>query len=188
MLENAVTSGAKDILGSASLTPPALNLKLKAITLGRGTQNYTCASESSTPVAVGAKAELLDASAILPHLPKKDALAILNQLPSYLVNYDFDTVENSTIPKIGSHIFTADKVPRFYLGDCGTFAGKKTENISAPAADNAVDWLRLDSVEGSVKLSVAYRVHTAGGRPPKTCKNQPSKIEIPYASHYWFYG
>lgn len=176
------------IPGSASLTPPASGLHLKAITLGRGTQNYTCSSASAGPVSVGAKADLLDASVLLPHLPKHEADQILNQLPSYLVNLNFDTIENSTIPIMGHHIFSADKVPQFILGKVGTLAGKKAENISAPSQANGVDWLKLDSIAGSVNLKEAYRVETAGGKPPKTCAGQPANIEVPYAAQYWFYG
>ena len=176
------------IVGAASLTPPADGLKLKAITLGRGTQNYSCTSPFATPVSLGAKADLLDASVILPHLPKHEAEQILNQLPSYLVNYNFDNIENSTIPILGYHIFSADKVPYFSLGKIGTLAGRKVENISAPAQANAIDWLKLDSVAGSVNLKEGYRVETAGGKPPKTCTGQPAQIEIPYAAQYWLYG
>lgn len=143
---------------------------------------------SAAPVSVGAKADLLDASVLLPHIPKHEAEQILNQLPSYLVNFNFDTIENSTIPILGQHIFSIDKVPEFSLGKVGTLKAKKVEGISAPAKANAVDWLKLDSVEGSVNLREAYRVHTAGGKPPKTCAGQPAKIEVPYATQYWFYG
>ena len=175
-------------VGSQSLTGPSHDLKLKAITLGHGTQNYTCDYGSPAPVAVGAKAELLDASALLPLLPKNEATQILNQLPGYLANYNFDMIENSTIPVIGTHIFTADKVPYFFLGKLGILGGKKAEAIAAPSTGKDVDWLKLEAITGSVGLTTVYRLATAKGVPPKTCVGQPKDILVPYAAQYWFYG
>ncbi|KAK8201619.1 hypothetical protein IWZ01DRAFT_126852 [Phyllosticta capitalensis] len=54
-------------LPSSSLPSPASNLTLYAVTLGLGTQNYSCVdlSSSDEPTAVGAVASLYDISAVL---------------------------------------------------------------------------------------------------------------------------
>ncbi|KAL8942353.1 MAG: hypothetical protein Q9216_001735 [Gyalolechia sp. 2 TL-2023] len=185
--------------GTASLPSPTAGLSLKAITLGRGTQNYTCAAGSTAaPVAVGAKADLLDATPLLPLFPSSESQAILNLLPEYLVSFDFATIKNSTIPGLGKHIFDATGVPTFDLGSIGILKAKKTANIAAPPTackgangkgDGAVDWLALTEAPGSVSLKEVYRVHTAGGKAPKSCGGGAARqIEVHYASQYWFFG
>ncbi|KAL8720506.1 MAG: hypothetical protein Q9225_002628 [Loekoesia sp. 1 TL-2023] len=185
--------------GSATLPSPTAGLSLKAITLGRGTQNYTCAAGSTAaPVAVGAKADLLDATPLLPVLPSSQSQAILNMLPEYLVSFDFATLENSTIPILGRHIFDAAGVPQFDLGRIGLLKAKKLANIAAPPTackgangkgDGAVDWLALTEAPGSVTLKEVYRVHTAGGKAPASCGGGAAHhIEVQYAAQYWFFA
>ena len=162
-------------------------MTLKAITLGRGTQNYTCAPGSTTaPVAVGAVAELLDISTLIPLLPAKKAMEIINELPSYLINFNFDQIANSSIRPCGHHYFTAAGVPTFNLGKKGFLSGKKSGDIVAPGGAD-VDWLQLTAIDPST-LKAVYRVHTVKGKPPKTCQGQPAAIEVQYAAQYWFYG
>ncbi|KAL8825936.1 MAG: hypothetical protein Q9170_007603, partial [Blastenia crenularia] len=184
---------------SATLPSPTTGLSLKAITLGRGTQNYTCAANSTgPPVATGAKADLLDATPLLPLFPSSESQAILNLLPEYLVSFDFATIENSTIPILGRHIFDAAGVPTFDLGSVGLLKAKKIANIAAPATackgtngkgNGAVDWLALTEAPGSVTLKEVYRVETAGGKAPKTCRGGAAHhIEIQYAAQYWFFA
>ena len=185
-------------LGETALPSPTANLTLKAITLGRGTQNYTCAPGSTgAPAAVGAIAELLDASALLPLLPPRRGMQILNLLPSYLVSLSSAAVGNASIPIIGRHYFDATGVPTFDLGSTGLLRGGVAASIPAPAnasrgPDNqgvgAVTWLDLADVGGSRGLSQGYRVETAGGRQPVSCSGQPEDIEVQYAAQYWFYG
>lgn len=78
----------------------------------------------------------------------------------------------------------------------GILKGKKDAAIAAPKhackgpngkGRGAVDWLALCAVDGSQNLEMGYRVETAGGKPPKSCKGQPAKIEVQYAAQYWFY-
>ncbi|KAL8909074.1 MAG: hypothetical protein Q9207_000408 [Kuettlingeria erythrocarpa] len=185
--------------GSASLPPPVTGLSLKAITLGRGTQNYTCAAGSTAPpVSVGAKADLLDATPLLPSLPSSESQLILNLLPEYLVSFDFATIENSSIPILGKHIFDAAGVPTFDLGKLGLLKAKKIANITAPATackgangkgNGAIDWLALTDAPGSSELKEVYRVHTAGGKAPASCGGGPARsINVDYAAQYWFFG
>ncbi|KAL8763050.1 MAG: hypothetical protein Q9184_001077 [Pyrenodesmia sp. 2 TL-2023] len=185
--------------GSASLPPPATSLSLKAITLGRGTQNYTCAAGSTAaPVPIGAKADLLDATPLLPLFPSSESQSILNLLPEYLVSFDFATIQNSSIPILGKHIFDAAGVPTFDLGKLGLLKAKRVANIAAPATackgpngkgNGAIDWLALTEAPGSNGLKEVYRVYTAGGRAPASCGGGPARpINIEYASQYWFFG
>lgn len=177
---------------------PATGLTLKAITLGRGTQNYTCAAGSNAaPVAVGAKADLLDATPLLPLFPSSESQQILNLLPEYLVSFDFATIENSTIPILGRHIFDAAGVPTFDLGKDGLLKAKKAASITAPATackgangkgNGAVDWLALNEASGSNGLKEVYRVETAGGKAPASCGGGAAhNITVPYAAQYWFF-
>ncbi|KAL8821720.1 MAG: hypothetical protein Q9223_000294 [Gallowayella weberi] len=185
--------------GSASLPAPTAGLTLKAITLGRGTQNYTCAAGSTAaPVAVGAKADLFDVSPFIPFLPASEAQNILNILPSYLVSFDLTLIANTHIPILGKHIFDASGVPTFDLRRKGLLKAKKTGNIAAPKTaskgsngqgQGAVDWLVLGEAPGSVGLKQVYRVYTAGGKAPASCDGAAARtIEVQYAAQYWFFG
>ncbi|KAL9013870.1 MAG: hypothetical protein Q9173_001447 [Seirophora scorigena] len=185
--------------GSASLPSPAPGLSLKAITLGHGTQNYTCAAGSTaSPVAVGAKAALLDVTPFLPFLSAAQSLQVLNLITEYLVSFDTATIENSKVPKLGRHIFDATGVPTFDLGKKGFLRAKKAAGIAAPAKAckgangrgyGAVDWLALTDAPGSVGLKEVYRVQTAGGKAPASCGGRAARdITVQYAAQYWFYG
>ncbi|KAL8848729.1 MAG: hypothetical protein Q9221_006273 [Calogaya cf. arnoldii] len=186
--------------GSATLPSPTPGLSLKAITLGRGTQNYTCAAGSTAaPVAIGAKADLLDVSSFLPLIPSpKKAQTILNLLPQYLLSFDFAVIQDAKISILGKHYFDAAGVPVFDLGEKGVLKAKKVAGIAAPKTaskgvngqgDGAVDWLALTEAAGSVGLKECYRVETAGGKAPASCGGGPARsIEVQYATQYWFFG
>ncbi|KAL8915596.1 MAG: hypothetical protein Q9171_000161 [Xanthocarpia ochracea] len=185
--------------GTASLPPPTPGLSLKAITLGRGTQNYTCAAGSTAaPIAIGAVADLLDVTPLLPNFRSSRAQSILKLLPSYLVSFASDIIASAPIPVLGKHTFDAAGVPVFDLGKKGCLKGKKVAGIAAPKTaslgangkgDGAVDWLMLTAVPGSTLLKEVFRVETAGGKAPASCGGGPARqIQVEYATHYWFYG
>jgi hypothetical protein len=96
----------------------------------------------------------------------------------------------------GHHEFTETGVPLFKLitdkTNYGWVKAKPAANSTAPATANkgvdkngAVTWLKLAAVEGDYKE--VYRIETAGGAPPKTCKDQTATFQVPYAAQYWFY-
>ncbi|KAL8775025.1 MAG: hypothetical protein Q9209_000504 [Squamulea sp. 1 TL-2023] len=185
--------------GSASLPSPTPGLSLKAITLGRGTQNYTCAAGSTAaPVAIGAKADLLDVTPFLSLVSPSQAQSILNLLTSYLVSFDFGVITKTSIPILGKHIFDAAGVPVFDLGKKGYLKAKKIANIAAPKTackgadgkgDGAIDWLTLTEAPGSTLMKEVYRVETAGGKAPASCGGGAARnIEVQYATQYWFFG
>ena len=95
----------------------------------------------------------------------------------------------------GQHIFTGSGTPDFDLGEVGEFLGKKAADIVAPEGSpqgenglGSVNWLKLSDAGGSQGITEAYRVDTAGGKPPKTCDGQEGILTSPYATLYWFYG
>ncbi|PTU24572.1 hypothetical protein P175DRAFT_0528067 [Aspergillus ochraceoroseus IBT 24754] len=188
-------------LPSCSLPAPTAGLHLQYVTLGRGTQNYTCSSSSSsaTPVAVGATAILFDASCVA----SLDT-TILHNLPDLLKRVPLSGAEITTqlldwltgqTMKLGKHFFTAEGAPFFDLRHAGAnddFArAAKVAQVDAPAQfalgeTRDVAWLQLKGVEGGIKE--VYRVQTAGGGPPATCEGMPSSFTVDYAAEYWFYA
>ncbi|KAJ9269024.1 hypothetical protein DTO212C5_4863 [Paecilomyces variotii] len=192
------------------LPPPSADLRLKYVTLGRGTQNYTCASSdaSTAPVAVGAVATLFDASWIASSFPK-----LLDQVPPLLEQIPLDNLTSAvgalrTPPAahghggnlaIGKHYFTDSTTPFFDFRVSGLedwAAARKNASVNAPAPSTAtvndvstpdVAWLQLIAKDG-VGIKEVYRVITAGGSAPATCEGQASSIEVQYAAQYWFYG
>ncbi|RAQ99251.1 malate dehydrogenase protein [Stemphylium lycopersici] len=54
----------------------------------------------------------------------------------------------------------------------------------------AVSWLYLQHKEGITQggINTVYRVETAGGNKPDTCKGMPAAWEVKYAAQYWVYG
>ncbi|KAI9881555.1 MAG: hypothetical protein M1830_000119 [Pleopsidium flavum] len=224
--------------GTVSLPPPSPHLSLKAITLARGVQNYTCPSlpptpptsapttttspcTTTTPTPIGALATLYDASPLLCYLSTRSPgheQSILNLLPTYLAIFPFpnilpssssnknknknsksttdnnghvdaDNPSNPHLPVLGTHYFDALSIPTFDLRpQVGFFKGRKTGDIPAPVA-GAVDWLKLESGEGSQGIGEVYRVVTAGGKAPGSCEGLAGRgVEVEYAAQYWFYG
>lgn len=187
--------------GTASLPSPIDGTCLKAITLGRGTQNYTCATNtaSSVPVAIGAVATLFDATPLLAFLPQEEGKELLNILPGFLVSFPYAALENSSLPIKGHHYFNAAGVPTFDLTSTGVglLLGGKIGDVLPPkrsiagpddVGNGAVDWLTLTAKPGSSNLQEVYRTWTAGGKPPANCADQPPVITMQYAAQYWFYG
>lgn len=158
-------------------------LSLKYITLGVGTQNYSCSATGAVPTAIGAVADLYDASLLL-------ASAKSSLIPSFAaVAYSTHTWFN--LPTLGHHFFSAAGVPTFDLESHGYLSAKKVASVPAPkgSIQPSVDWLFLqDDGRGvSKNLKAVYRVETAGGSAPATCSSA-GVVKVPYAAEYWFYG
>ncbi|KAL9131355.1 MAG: hypothetical protein Q9217_000682 [Psora testacea] len=190
--------GYKVPLSNGSMTLPDPNGRLKAITLGRGTQNYTCNSTTPAPVLVGALATMLDLSPLLPTIPADEGMKILEILPAYLLNFGLDTIMNFAMPIVGHHFFDELGIPTFDLGKLGCLEGKKVTgaDLVAPASASpgqegvgggAVNWLKLGDAGGSKGVDQVYRVNTAGGKAPAQCEKVDS-FQEEYAALYWFYG
>lgn len=182
-------------IGSDHLALPPAPSKLKYITLGYGTQNYTCEKGGpDAPQAIGAEAKLIDACVLfLPLIPTKKALQYLNEFPELLYQHDYAALDKSPLPIIGHHYFAntgpkaVNGTPTFDLGSNGFLSAKKDKGIKAPGGVG-VDWLQLSAKEPSTKLTAVYRLQTYKGQAPKSCAGQPEKIQVRYAAQYWFYG
>lgn len=196
------------------LSAPSPNLTLRHVAIGRGTQNYTCASSDtlSIPVAIGAVATLYNASCIAATFP-----ALLFQLSNLALQYPLPTkpqagLAPSNIQLSGQHFFAADGTPVFDLDTTtrryGQIAAQKAENVPAPPGSvmgpagqggyGSVAWLKLVAKDvredflGKEKwvnsFTEMYRVNTAGGSPPKNCEGMDEAFEVQYATEYWFYA
>ncbi|OJI98759.1 hypothetical protein ASPVEDRAFT_25610 [Aspergillus versicolor CBS 583.65] len=192
----------------STLPAPSKGLELKFVTVGRGTQNYTCPANNNTakPKAIGATANLFDASCIAAlHLDSDSG----KQFPIHIIPDVLKPIAMGTVDfladmlsrtrgqdmEIGKHYFTADGVPFFDLRSQHSsndwLSCQKEAEMPAPerpgnGVNEDVAWLKLKHVDGG--LSEVYRLHTAGGSPPATCEGISGEFTMEYAAEYWFYG
>lgn len=162
--------------------------------VGRGIQNYTCATSSSIPVALGAIATLFDATSLA-----YTNINALNAIPPTVVYLPVPSNELFTasgmFPVLGHHFFDSASTPSFVFTNGKALYAGKTGDIKAPAtADKgpmgtgAVDWLSLvkKATYTSNGLSEVYRVETAGGMQETNC-TVAGVMSIPYSALYWFF-
>ncbi|TGZ80700.1 hypothetical protein EX30DRAFT_341355 [Ascodesmis nigricans] len=181
---------------STAFSQPEANLDISGVYFGHGTQNYTCASStsSSLPQPNGAIATLIDISCLLKH--NADAA---HKLPrQFMSSKGHGELMNSLINVFavaGDHYFPDATTPvfDFYKDETKRFVGKKKENVACPKTDiigdhGTVDWLNLDATELAKGFKRAYRVVTAGGKPPATCEGMAETFEVHYATEYWFWS
>jgi hypothetical protein len=156
-----------------TLTPPGADVSLVLIALGHGTQNYSCASETATPTAIGAVAELFNASCAVA--------SGSNSLGSIA----------EEAASIGAHFFVDSTTPDFDIIGLGNTQAKKVESMAAPQATN-VPWLKLDAqVQGTTSaVKNIYRLETVGGVAPKNCVGQKAGdvVTVEYEAQYWVYA
>ncbi|KAF2643684.1 hypothetical protein P280DRAFT_214664 [Massarina eburnea CBS 473.64] len=200
------------ILPQSDLPKPD-GLELKYVLLGIGTQNYTCTTGNATaaPGTTGAVAKLYDLGTRLNADPMAQwkintisglALSLStygNWLDSYLKlegynewlgNHFFTKADATTnYPTFSLNKVKATPYPLAMVSKKDAFDAPKT---SCPGAKNegAVPWLRLvDDKNLSVGgVNTVYRLETAGGKSPATCKGQKESFEVSYAAQYWVYG
>ncbi|KAL4934301.1 uncharacterized protein BDV17DRAFT_4594 [Aspergillus undulatus] len=169
------------------------------VALGRGTQNYTCATSTadSEPVAVGAVARLYNATCFAASYPE-----MIELLPAITYRMSLPTEEANPLPPtnlnlIGHHffegsvpVFNMDTTPTRQLGIAKV---KKDGDLDAPTTalqgeNGAVPWLLLGRTNGTVgAYSSVYRVDTAGGASPKTCEGMEEEFTVEYAANYYMY-
>jgi hypothetical protein len=163
----------------STLTPPASDLQLVLVALGEGTQNYTCgANLTAAPTAIGAVAQLFDASCAMANNPGASTRAL-------------GTIEESA-KSIGAHFFVDNSTPDFDIVGLGNTQAKKAEDCNAPQPTADVKWLRLEAkAEGSSSaVKQIYRLNTVGGMAPKTCegKGVGEVVAVQYQAQYWIYA
>jgi len=176
-----------------ALPAPPTGSVLTHVAIGRGTQNYSCATNtaSSVPVQVGANATLFNFTCVAAQYP-----TLFNGIPQ--IAYKFPIPELSTPQNpaqnllSGEHYFLDTTTPFFDLDlgskQLGEVACTKTNASNAPNPSSDVPWLHLKvkSADGTTITDV-YRLETVGGVAPATCSGQPSLIYVQYAAQYWFY-
>lgn len=169
---------------------------LRHIAIGRGTQNYTCASSTSSdiPVAAGAVAALFNATCDAARLN----VQVLADVTRLSLNYAIPTTPAAEKRLSGHHEFTEKKIPLFKLQTPAVNYGyvqatldavKSAAPKDASKGSNglgSVPWIKLNAVEGDYKE--VYRIHTAGGVAPKTCEGLASGFTVEYSAQYWFYA
>jgi hypothetical protein len=145
-------------------------------------------------VQLGAVATLFDATKLAYY----DELA-LHSIPPIAVYIPLLRLDLplpfGDIVVLGHRFFDNTGTPTFDLQSVNKILyGTKMGDIKAPATANkgpagtgAVDWLLLTAKAGygSVGLSLAYRVVTAGGEPPNC--TVAGTMTVQYAAEYWFY-
>ena len=175
------------------LQPPSPGLTVHHIAVGRGTQNYSCATGNAdaVPKAEGAVATLFNVSCVAATYPD-----VVERIPSMAVHFnltDGDHLGPTVLPESGKHYFK-ETSPFFDLTLSGTDYGvapcAKNGTANAPSTagvgqlgEQAVTWLRLTTTEGATEnIQQVFRVNTAGGSAPATCKGMPAKFEVQYSA------
>lgn len=185
---------------SVRLSGPETNGTLAFVALGHGTQNYTCAdnSSSSVPTATGALATMFDASCVAGDVDLLADLAVaVSKLPhgaTVLAGLSLKQLTASSEDGLvlAEHFFSDPTTPNF---DFRPFDHrqwvqmKKLESVDAPstAMPGSVQWLKLGYKDG-VGIHQVYRTLTAGGNAPATCEGQQPAIQVRYAAAYYFYS
>lgn len=176
------------------LPPPTAGLKVHHVAVGRGTQNYTCDAGNATaaPKAAGAVATLFNVSCVAALYSD-----VLNAMPGMAVHFqieDASQVGPNILTKSGVHYFSDATTPFFDLNtptlDIGEAPTAKNASADAPSTasvgqlgEKAVAWLKLDTKDGATQgIKEVYRVDTAGGSPPATCKDMAATFEIEYSA------
>lgn len=208
---------SKDLSNLAKLYPQSAlpapdGQELKYVLLGIGTQNYTCATsdDSTVPGTTGAVATLYDIGTKLNNdwmakwkistisplalslsaVPKMLEWSLMSQGYEHITGHHFFAgIEGTNTP-----IFALDRLqPLPYpitkvgkLGETDAPAGACPGSNGLPA----IKWLYLKDNKGLSQggIDTVYRVETAGGNKPATCKGMKPTWEVKYAAQYWIYG
>ncbi|KNG44920.1 hypothetical protein TW65_08161 [Stemphylium lycopersici] len=161
---------------SSALVPPPSTMSLVLVALGQGTQNYTCSNSTAAPAAIGALAQLFNASCALSSDPTASTTSL-------------GSIEESA--SIGKHFFLDNTTPDFDISGLGNTVVKKVEDVAAPDAVNDVKWLRLEAQQGASTSDVkmVYRLNTVGGIAPTSCEGTTAGevMTVPYEAQYWVY-
>ncbi|KAL1597533.1 hypothetical protein SLS59_007230 [Nothophoma quercina] len=186
-----------------SALPAPDGLQLKYVLLGIGTQNYTCATgdENAAPGTTGATANLYDIGTHLNSDPFAKwtipsitplALSLSSQPTRFTQNLQSLGFEHL----VGHHFFSGAS-PVFALDQLSTSPYPltvlaKLNETDAPGsscpgtnAEGAIKWLLLkDNGKGLSQggIDTVYRVETAGGNKPATCKGQKAAFEVKYSA------
>ncbi|CAE6531193.1 unnamed protein product [Rhizoctonia solani] len=184
------TSGC-DVSAAKIVLPPGLSIprgvKPLYITVGIGTQNYTCSS-SGTYNAAGAVANLVDMSCAYTANPN-----LFNNAESwaYALFSNWQYPLKPYIDIIGKHYFITENgsgAPKFDFAQSGKgyVVTKKIGGVPSPDGSENVDWLELQNTSGNLAKYV-FRVNTIRGQPPASCRAGQT-LTVKYTAKYWFFG
>ncbi|KAG9191582.1 hypothetical protein G6011_10316 [Alternaria panax] len=184
------------------LAAPAQGTILRHIAIGRGTQNYTCASSSSSdiPKAVGAVATLFNATCDAARLNVNTLAEVTTLALDYAIPKSAEAEQRLS----GHHQFTAAGVPLFMLEtdkvnygrvECKVDGKSAAPQVATKGTNGlgSVPWLKLNATvtsEGAEPWAYneVYRIHTAGGMAPKDCSGIAGSFTVEYSAQYWFYA
>ncbi|KAK0458708.1 uncharacterized protein EV420DRAFT_1479407 [Desarmillaria tabescens] len=190
-----------DISNAKLILPPGVNLPPPTeppthITVGVGTQNYTC-SEQGTYTSIGAVAAILDISCLYG-TPRFDD--IQDVVLAAWQNSDSTTAHelSSELTLLGEHFFITNPItgtgisPEWdftaTLGNTDAFVvANETGTSPAPTGSQDVAWLSLVRILGELAKEV-YRTDTRAGQPPASCTPGSEPITVQYSAKYWFFG
>ncbi|KAK0203604.1 hypothetical protein DFS33DRAFT_1274773 [Desarmillaria ectypa] len=190
-----------DISKAQLVLPPGVKLPPPSeppthITVGVGTQNYTC-SEEGTYTNVGAVASILDISCLYG-TPLFDSIQdiVLAVWEKDDPTSAHDISDRLTL--LGEHFFITNPITGTGISPKWDFTattenseafvvGNGTARSPAPTGSQDVDWLSLDRVLGKLADEV-YRIDTRAGQPPASCIPGSEPITVKYSAKYWFFG
>lgn len=132
---------------------------------------------------------------------------LLELIPNLALQYSLPAsasanLEPSDLAVSAHHFFANATTPVFAFDsstspDLGTIFARKANSSDAPAnavpgangaGNGAVAWLYLTSTSKTIgNVKSVYRVSTAGGQPPATCKDMDAEFSVQYSALYWFY-
>ncbi len=174
-------------VGTHALPLPAADKTLKYLTLGRGVITWACNSTipgDDQPAYLHQNTDLYDVAPLARNLPDENALHAL--VPQFC-DYDYAELRNTSMNCVGRIYNQFDhtivelfgfRVPEFTI--------EITWVIPSPAGQTVNGyWDHSATVDKDWEV---YRVETAGGVTPTTCKgHENSTINVAYAAEYWFY-
>ncbi|KAK5163064.1 uncharacterized protein LTR77_010999 [Saxophila tyrrhenica] len=191
--------------------PSNSNATLQHVGLGIGVQNYTCATTTASPQAVGAIASVFDITQYKLQCGQTPPGLTASYLRAYerlkcqaSQNLDVNNCQLKAnyrfFDHLGHHWFgivDGQGTPFFSVPGRGFLSAQKTGAAEAPAdayggqtGFGAVDWLFLpsDGSPHSQVFSEVYRIDTAGGAPdPNGCGGGKKVLSYKYAAEYWYY-
>jgi hypothetical protein len=188
------TSAVLSLPGNQTTLAVPAGQKPVSIALGIGVQNYTC-STAGTYTSAGAVAKLFDISCLvntpgfarvqddimaLPKPIRDGIIRVAAKTPLLLADHYF-----ITNPITGTGI--SPKFAQSANGGSTYVTVAKAGNVPSPQGSANVDWLQLNSIDGTWAKSV-FRVDTKAGQPPSSCTPGSSLISVDYAAKYWFYN
>jgi len=100
----------------------------------------------------------------------------------------------SEIGEVNTPIFAFDQLSTesYPRAQVSKLTGTDAPGSACPGSNGlpAIQWLYLKDTTGVSNggIDTVYRVETAGGNKPSTCKGMKPTWEVQYAAQYWIFG